>query len=173
MACRAKAAFLVMAALLNGHRHYLARALRAAIVPFFAARMLSIKPRTALMNIVVRIGVRGQSSIGLPVQGSQRTGLATRPRTRHHRVGCPSEGRPARQCLPGTFMLGYTGLNCQQSKIQGKVEAMQSSSISAGFEAKAFSRSVASRTGLTVGSTRTPILRIAPDRPYGRRLTWR
>jgi len=27
--------------------------------------------------------------------------------------------------------------------------------------------------GITVGSTRTPILRIAPDRPYGRRLTWR
>jgi hypothetical protein len=57
-------------------------------------------------------------------------------------------------------MLGYTGLNCQQSKIQGKVEAMQSSSISAGFKAKAFSRSVASCTGLTVGSTRTKMLRI-------------
>jgi hypothetical protein len=27
--------------------------------------------------------------------------------------------------------------------------------------------------GITVGSTRTPILRIAPDTPYGRRLTWR
>jgi len=27
--------------------------------------------------------------------------------------------------------------------------------------------------GITVGSTRTLILRIAPDRPYGRRLTWR
>jgi hypothetical protein len=81
--------------------------------------------------------------------------------------------RPAHQSLPCTLMLGYTGLNCQQSKPQGKVEAMQSSSISAGFKVKAFSRSVASRTGLTVGSTRTPILRIAPDRPYGRRLTWR
>ena len=68
-----------MAALLNGHRHYLARALRAAIVPFFAARMLSIKPRTALMNIVVRIGVRGQSSIGLPVprQSANRLGNST------------------------------------------------------------------------------------------------
>jgi hypothetical protein len=31
-----------------------------------------------------------QSSIGLPVQGSQRIGLATQPRTRDHRVGCPS-----------------------------------------------------------------------------------
>jgi hypothetical protein len=81
--------------------------------------------------------------------------------------------RPAHQCLPGTVMLGYTGLNCQQSKTQGKVEAMQSSSISAGFKAKVVSRSLASCTGLTVGSTRTLILRIAPDRPYGRRLTWR
>jgi len=81
--------------------------------------------------------------------------------------------RPAHQLLPGTLMLDYTGLNCHQSKIQGKVEAMQSSSINAGFKAEAFSRSVASCTGLTVGSTRTLILRIAPDRPYGRRLTWR
>jgi hypothetical protein len=81
--------------------------------------------------------------------------------------------RPAHQSLPGTFMLGYTGLNCQQSKTQGNVVTMQSSSISAGFKDKAFSRSVATCTGLTVGSTRTPILRIAPDTPYGRRLTWR
>ena len=81
--------------------------------------------------------------------------------------------RPAHQSLPCTFMLGYTGLNCRQSKIQGKVQAMQSSSISASFKAKAFSRSVASRPGLTVGSTRTLILRIASDTPYGRRLTWR
>jgi hypothetical protein len=29
------------------------------------------------------------------------------------------------------------------------------------------------KTGPTVGSTRTLILRIAPDTPYGRRLTWR
>ena len=34
-------------------------------------------------------------------------------------VGCPSEGRPARQCLPCSFMLGYTGLNCQQSQGPG------------------------------------------------------
>jgi hypothetical protein len=68
--------------------------------------------------------------------------------------------RPAHQLLPGTFMLGYTGLNCQHSKNQGKVEAMQSSSISVGFKAKAFSRLVASCTGLTVGSTRTKMLRI-------------
>ena len=68
--------------------------------------------------------------------------------------------RPAHQLLPGTLMLGYTGLNCQQSKTQGKVEAMQSSSISAGFTVKAFSRSVAPCTGLTVGSTRTKMLRI-------------
>ena len=81
--------------------------------------------------------------------------------------------RPTHQWLPCTFMLGYTGLNCRQSKIQGKVQAMQSSSISASFKAKAFSRSVASRPGLTVGSTRTLILRIASDTPYGRRLTWR
>jgi hypothetical protein len=81
--------------------------------------------------------------------------------------------RPAHHLLPGTLMLGYTGLNCQQSKTQGKVEAMRSSNISAGFGVKAFSHSAASCTGLTVGSTRTPILRIAPDRPYGRRLTWR
>jgi hypothetical protein len=69
--------------------------------------------------------------------------------------------RPAHHLLPGTFMLGYTGLNCQQSKTQAKVEAMQSSSINAGFGVKAFSRSVASCTGLTVGSTRTSMLRIA------------
>ena len=48
--------------------------------------------------------------------------------------------RPAHQNLPCAFMLGYTGLNCQQSKIQGKVQAMQSSSIGASFKTKAFSR---------------------------------
>jgi hypothetical protein len=106
-----------------------------------------------------------------PRQSANRSGNST--------MHTPSPGlavrltRPAHQSLPGTFMLGYTGLNCQQSKSQGKVEAMQSSCNSSGFEAKAFSRSVASCTGLTVGSTRTLILRIAPDRPYGRRLTWR
>jgi hypothetical protein len=68
--------------------------------------------------------------------------------------------RPAHHLLPGTLMLGYTGLNYQQSKTQAKVEAMQSSSINAGFGVKAFSRSVASCTGLTVGSTRTKMLRI-------------
>jgi len=81
--------------------------------------------------------------------------------------------RRAHLSLPCSFMLGYTGLNCHKPTIQTEVEVMQSSSISAGFKTKAFSRSVASCTGLTVGSTRTLILRIAPDRPCGRRLTWR
>jgi hypothetical protein len=38
---------------------------------------------------------RRQGSIGLPVKSSQRTGLAPRPRTRHHRVGCPSRAASA------------------------------------------------------------------------------
>jgi hypothetical protein len=38
---------------------------------------------------------RCQGSTGLPVQGSQRIGLATRPRTRDHRVGCPSRAASA------------------------------------------------------------------------------
>ena len=161
MACRAKAAFLVVAALLNGHRHYLALTLCGAIVPFFAARMLSIRLLTALTDIAERIGSHGQSSIGLPVHGSQRIGLATRPRTRHHRLGCPSEGRPAHQLRSGTFMLGYTGLNCHQPINPSEVVFMLASSICKRFKAKAVKVPASSRTCLTGRSTGTSMLRIA------------
>jgi hypothetical protein len=102
-----------------------------------------------------------QRLIGLPVKSSQRAGLATRPRTRHYRVGCPSEGRPARQCLPRMFMFGYTGLNCQQPAIQTKVEAMQSSNVCTSFQAKAVQPTLPTCTSLTFRSTGTSMLRIA------------
>jgi len=68
--------------------------------------------------------------------------------------------RPARQCLPGTLMLVYTGLNCPQPTIQTEVQPMQSSSICEGFQAKAMHPTLPARTSLTVGSTRTKMLRI-------------
>ena len=69
--------------------------------------------------------------------------------------------RPALQCLPCTFMLGYIGLNCHQPTIQTEGECMQSSNISAGFQAKAARTNLPARTGLTGRSTRTSMLRIA------------
>jgi hypothetical protein len=69
--------------------------------------------------------------------------------------------RPARQCLFGTFMFGYTGLNCRQSAIQTKVEAMQSSNVCTSFQAKAAQPTLPTCTSLTVRSTGTSMLRIA------------
>jgi hypothetical protein len=68
--------------------------------------------------------------------------------------------RPAHQPLTGTFMLGYTGLNYHQPIMQTEVEVMQSSSICAGFQAKAAQRTLPTCASLTVGSTRTKMLRI-------------
>ena len=118
-------------------------------------------PSTAQTGIKARKVAARQVSIGLPVHGSQRIGLANRPRARHQRIGCPSEGRPARHCLPGTFMLGYTGLNCQQPAIQTEVEIMQSSNVCASFQAKAAQPTLPTCTSLTVRSTGTSMLRIA------------
>jgi hypothetical protein len=55
---------------------------------------------------------------------------------------------------------GYTGLKYSHPAKQTKVEAMQSSSFCASFQAKATQRTLPSRTSLTVGSTRTKMLRI-------------
>jgi hypothetical protein len=57
--------------------------------------MLSATPRTAQTGIEAYHVAQRQSSIGLPVKSSQRAGLATPPRTRHHRVGCPSHAASA------------------------------------------------------------------------------
>ena len=45
-------------------------------------------------------------------------------------------------------------------------------SLNANIRVNEFSTPSPTRTSLTVGSTRTLILRIASDAPYGRRLTW-
>ena len=58
-------------------------------------------------------------------------------------------------------MLGYTGLNCLQPTIQTDVVPMLSSSICAGFQAKAAASHEASRPRLTGRSTRTSMLRMA------------
>jgi hypothetical protein len=93
--------------------------------------------------------------------------LATRPLLESHRHTLAKAklavrlSRPAHQSLTGTFMLGYTGLNCHQPIIQTEVDAMQSSSICAGFQAKATQRTLPARTSLTVRSTGTSMLRIA------------
>jgi hypothetical protein len=68
--------------------------------------------------------------------------------------------RPAHQSLPGPFMLGYTGLNCQQPAIQTEVDVMQSSNVCTSFQAKATQPTLPACTSLTVGSTRTKMLRI-------------
>jgi hypothetical protein len=69
--------------------------------------------------------------------------------------------RPAHQLLPGTLMLGYTGLNCQQPIMQTEVQVMQSICICAGYQAKAAHTTLPACTGLTGRSTRTSMLRIA------------
>ena len=69
--------------------------------------------------------------------------------------------RPAHRRLPGTFMLGYTGLNYQQPIMQTEVEVMQTTSICAGFQAKSMQRTLPTRTSLTWRSTGTSMLRIA------------
>jgi hypothetical protein len=51
--------------------------------------------------------------------------------------------------------------------------ASPSVSIQQGMRASLTAKASFMLAGITVGSTRTLILRIAPDRPYGRRLTWR
>jgi len=51
--------------------------------------------------------------------------------------------------------------------------ASPSVSVQQGLRGPFTAKSSFTLAGITVGSTRTLILRIAPDRPYGRRLTWR
>jgi hypothetical protein len=51
--------------------------------------------------------------------------------------------------------------------------ASPSMSVQQGLRGPFTAKSSFTLAGITVGSTRTLILRIAPDRPYGRRLTWR
>jgi hypothetical protein len=85
----------VLAALLSSHRRHLAGTLCGAIVPFSAVQILSSTPRTAQTCIEACHVERRQGSVGLPVNSSQRTGLATPPCTRHHRVGCPSRAASA------------------------------------------------------------------------------
>jgi hypothetical protein len=50
--------------------------------------------------------------------------------------------------------------------------ASPSMSVQQGLRGPFTAKSSFSLAGITVGSTRTLILRIAPDTPYGRRLTW-
>ena len=52
-------------------------------------------------------------------------------------MGCPSEGRAANLPIPGTFMLGYTGLNFQKPANQREVAVMQAASVCSGFQAQA------------------------------------
>jgi hypothetical protein len=68
-------------------------------------------------------------------------------------------GRSAHQPLPGTFMLGYTGLSWLQPTIQTEVASMLSPSICSGFGPRP-SLNLTSPFRLTVRSTRTIMLRI-------------
>jgi len=69
--------------------------------------------------------------------------------------------RPAHQLLPGTFMIGYTGLNCHQPINPSEVAFMLAPSICKSFQAKAVKVPASSRTSLTLRSTGTSMLRIA------------
>jgi hypothetical protein len=81
---------------------------------------------------------------------------------RHTRANAKRAARPGRsahQPLPGTFMLGYTGLNWLQPTIQKEVARMLSPSICPGFGPRP-SLNLTSPFRLTVRSTRTIMLRI-------------